>query len=327
MYLLNEIRCVDLEISTLCNASCPWCPRNFYGYPHNDGYPETNMSLAQAQKIFSPEFLNQIEFINVNGNYGDFVTVQDALETIEYLHTHSDANIVISTNGSARTAKFWRQLATYNPIVVFGIDGLADTHGIHRKNTNFDLVLKNASSFISAGGTAVWKMIKFDHNQHQIDDCRKLAEQLGFKEFELITNGRHDSIVFDNDGNFSYTIGTVQHIPETAVQLIQWLDDNNDNKIHYKLPVRNKISCESTNKKSIYIASNGEVYPCCFLGFYPKTYSSGIIQGNDQIKELLNGVEHNALVKPLAECIEWFNLVEQSWAKPTFEEEIGRAHV
>lgn len=320
MIQYNEIKEVHLELSSNCNAACPVCPRNMGGYAYNAGYPVTSLSLADIKKIFTPDFLSQLLTIIVNGNYGDFVTVQDALETIEYLHTHSEANIIISTNGSARTAKFWRQLATYNPIVIFGIDGLADTHALHRRSTNFDLVLKNASSFISAGGTAVWKMIRFDHNQHQIDECRILAEQMGFKEFELITDGRHNSIVFDNDGNFSYTIGTVQHIPETAVQLIQWLDDNNDNKIHYKLPIHNKISCESTNKKSIYVATNGEIYPCCYLGFYPKTYSSSIIQGNDQIKELLNGVEHNALIKPLAECVEWFNLVEQTWTKPTFED-------
>ena len=67
MINFGDIRDVHLEISSLCNASCPWCPRTFWGYPYNGGYPEANLSLAQATQIFQPEFLTQLKSIRING--------------------------------------------------------------------------------------------------------------------------------------------------------------------------------------------------------------------------------------------------------------------
>ena len=53
MILYNDIKDVHLEISSLCNASCPWCPRTFWGYPYNGGYPEVNLTLDHAKKILT----------------------------------------------------------------------------------------------------------------------------------------------------------------------------------------------------------------------------------------------------------------------------------
>lgn len=46
LYTVDEIRRVDMEISSLCNAECPLCPRNLYGFPYNDGYVERNLTLS-----------------------------------------------------------------------------------------------------------------------------------------------------------------------------------------------------------------------------------------------------------------------------------------
>ena len=73
MYNIEDIREVHLEISSLCNARCPECPRNYRGFPYNDGYPETNLTLDQVQQIFDPNFIGQIETLLINGNYGDFI--------------------------------------------------------------------------------------------------------------------------------------------------------------------------------------------------------------------------------------------------------------
>ena len=51
MISYQDIRDVHLEISSLCNASCPWCPRTFWGYTYNGGYPEVNLTLDNAKKI------------------------------------------------------------------------------------------------------------------------------------------------------------------------------------------------------------------------------------------------------------------------------------
>ena len=38
-------------------------------------------------------------------------------------------------------------------------------------------------SFINAGGSIPWEYLVFKHNQHQVEDAKKLAKELGFQEF------------------------------------------------------------------------------------------------------------------------------------------------
>ena len=84
MYKLQDITQLHLEVSTLCNARCPQCPRNFCGYPYNDGYPECNLTLEQVHKIFKPTFIKQLIWFHINGNYGDMVMNPETTDIIRY---------------------------------------------------------------------------------------------------------------------------------------------------------------------------------------------------------------------------------------------------
>ena len=165
MYSLQDIRNLHLEISSRCNAACPLCPRNFYGYPHNDGYVEHDMTLDEAQKIFDPVFVAQLNSVNINGNFGDAVMNPHTIDILQYFRScNANLIILISTNAGARNKKFWQQLALLDAHVYFCIDGLEDTHSIYRQNTLYQTVIKNACNFIQAGGHANWKMINFKQN-------------------------------------------------------------------------------------------------------------------------------------------------------------------
>jgi hypothetical protein len=61
------------------------------------------------------------------------------------------------------------------------------------------------------------------------------------------------------------------------------------------------------------------VYPCCYTGFSTKTFGRGEYNTavNAQIAPLIGN--NNALEYSLEECISWFNHVEESWAKDSFE--------
>lgn len=319
MIQYEQIKEVHLELSTNCNASCPLCPRNFYGYPHNGGYPITELSLADVQHILSPEFLQQLKIVQINGNLGDFILARDALAIVKYFRESNPLlRIDISTNAGARPDDFWRELAQYKPVVRFCIDGLEDTHSLYRRDTQFQTVIKHARAYIDAGGHAIWKMIKFDHNQHQISECRALSWQLGFAQFDSVDHGRNNGPVFDREGKHIYSIGDTMHYHDPAT-LIDWRKQSIQKQEHYNHTVHEKITCDTITKKTIYISAAGDVYPCCYLGFFPRTYGSDLYHGNDQIKHLLNGVENNAKEKPLRECIEWFNSVEESWKADSFE--------
>ena len=321
MISYDKIREVHLEISSLCNARCPLCPRNFRGYPYNDGYIEANLTLDNAKHIFTPDFLKQLTRININGNYGDAVMNPETPDIVEYFRSQNNHLIIdISTNASARNKSFWQRLAQAKVNVLFCLDGLEDTHHLYRQNTNWKTIIKNAKIFISAGGMAVWKMIQFDHNQHQIDDCKKLAKQLGFTDFELIDHGRDSGPVYDKQGNLLHVLGNYQG--ETSFEILFHKKRTDmvllEDIIPYVDP-KDNIDCYTKKARSIYISSIGDVYPCCYMGFNPKTYGKGEYHEavNAQIAPLIS--KNNALEYSLDECIQWFSHVEKSWTKDTFE--------
>lgn len=245
---------------------------------------------------------------------------REGLEIVEYFkQINPNLPITISTNGSARTADYWTQLGAMKPTVDFCLDGLEDTHSIYRKDTNFNTVIKNAQTFMSAGGIANWKMIKFDHNLHQIDECQRLAKELGFAKFDLVDHGRSNSKVYSKKGEYLYSFGTTDPREQSVEEVIHWTSVNSKNKDHYKDPIKATIQCGTKQDKMIYVSANGEVSPCCFLGFYPRTYSDSLMYGNEEIRALLDDVNNNAKEKPLRDCLEWFNRVEESWANESFE--------
>ena len=314
MINFKDIKDVHVELTTLCNARCPMCVRNGHGYPHNFGYPEASMSLEQVKQIFYPEFVKQLDTMSICGNYGDFVANQEALEIIDYFGTtNPQLRMIISTNGSARNIEFWQNLAKYNTQIYFCIDGLEDTHSIYRLDTSFSKIIKNATAFINAGGRAIWKMIMFKHNKHQIDQCSQLSKELGFADFNLTDHGRSKTTVFNKQGEYQYLIGPGEESKFNNVQdVIRWHE-----RLEFEYPEpKQELNCYSKNSKSIYVAANGEVYPCCYLGFYPKTFENGIIfsKRNKQLANLLEGKENNALLAGLEASIEWFNEIERSWS-------------
>jgi MoaA/NifB/PqqE/SkfB family radical SAM enzyme len=315
MIKYNEIQKVHLEISTRCNAACPLCPRNLHGVEIIEDYPLCDMSLPEVKQIFSVAFLQQLNQFLINGNLGDFVTARDGLAIVQYLRESApDLEIIISTNASAKP-NIWATLAQLKVIIQFDLDGLADTHSLYRQYTDWDLVINNARQFINAGGYAIWKMIKFDHNQHQIEDCRNLANEYGFAEFDVVDQGRDSGPVFNRNNEYTHTIGTTD-MPLNFVDLNNRFKTFRDDTWSYNeyIPVPKAVECGAKRDGSIYVAANGEVYPCCFTGFYPKQMRK---HGNAQLSTLVG--ENNALEYGLEHSIEWFNVFPTGWAQSTYE--------
>lgn len=322
MLRYEDIKQVHLEISSLCNARCPLCPRNFRGYNYNDGYIERNLTLDDVKKIFQPKFLEQISLININGNFGDMVMNQESPDIVEYFKSvNPNIRITISTNGSGRSRDFWRRLSN-NAEIDFCLDGLADTHILYRQNTDWKTIIKNAQHVIKNNGVAIWKFILFDHNKHQVEEAKKLAMDLGFRQFKLIDHGRNTGPVFDNKGNLSHVIGNYKgetsfpilfHKKKTDMVLLEDIIQNREPKFNVK--------CQAKTNSEIYITSTGDVYPCCFTGFSPRTYGHGEYHEaiNQQIKDLLPK-NNNALENSLEECVGWFNKIQDSWKIQSYEE-------
>ena len=320
MYSVDQIQHVHLEISSRCNAACPLCPRNLNGYPYNDGYIEHDMTLDQAKIIFQTAFLQQIKNLLINGNFGDAVMNPATVDIVRYFRSSNpDLKIMMSTNGGARDREYWQSLAKSDVEIMFCIDGLEDTHHLYRQNTLYQTVMRNAEIFIAAGGRAIWKMIKFDHNTHQIKQAQLLSQQKGFAQFRLIDLGRNQGPVFDQHGNLVHVMGQpmIQDFPTILKNRMHskvLLEDILDNR------QPRPINCQVKKQRSIYVSSTGDVYPCCYLGFDPKTYGHGNdhAAANAQFRDFVQ--QNNALEYNLSHCIAWFGNIENTWTIPTFEQ-------
>jgi sulfatase maturation enzyme AslB (radical SAM superfamily) len=289
--------------------------RNYRGHDYNSGYPDTELYFADIVHIFKPPLLQQLAQnpvygANFNGNLGDFAVSRDGVEIANYFAS-AGVKVNINTNGSSRSPSWWAKLAHPNIQIGFALDGLADTHALYRQDTDWHKIIENATAFIQAGGRAIWRFVPFDHNRHQEQECRRRAKELGFVGFENIYDGRDAGPVYTRSGEFSHWLGPAGNPPPIKDMLqshVTWFDSKTI-KLQKDTTELN-LRCRHKVDREIYLAADGTVYPCCYLGFYPTQMNHA---GNSQIKEIVQ--DNNALEHDLEHCLEWFDQVEQSWAK------------
>lgn len=254
MFNSTDITTVHIEITSRCQASCPMCPRT-----NNPHLRLNDWTIEDFKTIFTKAVLQQLKLIYFCGNYGDPIINNDLPLMCQYIKDNAPhIQVDIHTNGSARSTEWWKTLHSHLPkkhTIVFALDGLADTHSIYRVGTSFDVVLQNASTFINEGGNAHWVMIRFKHNQHQVNDAKLMAKQYKFNKFSVKDTTR-----------FGLQHTTLQ--PATDTQVVFF--DVDVFKQSYK---NASIDCYALKSKEIYIDADKHVYPCCYLAM-GKYYNS-----------------------------------------------------
>lgn len=299
MFKFNELKTIHLEISNNCQASCPMCSRNVNGGLENPLIKVNDWTLDEFKAIMSPQVLHQIETFYLCGTFGDPMMNNDLIEMCRYAkETNPNIYVHIHTNGGARKEEWWKQLAEALPVnhkVVFAIDGLEDTHSLYRIGTKYETVVRNAQAFMSAGGIAEWAYIIFLHNEHQVDEARQRANDLGFKYFTTKNSSRFliepRSPAVDKHGAVTHYIEPASFTP------MKFIDKSVIENWRQILSVA-EIECKVFKDKEIYIDAHKDFYACCWLANIPYSYITRDVAA-DVRQEMVK--QHNAMMERLGE--------------------------
>lgn len=280
-------------------------------------FEETYLDLDYFKRI-PVEVIQRAESILFNGVLGDPLAAPNFIEVCKYF---SDVNpkifITISTNGGLRNRQFFESLAEVltNGKVIFAIDGLKDTNHIYRVNVDYDKVIDNARWFIYSGGKAEWQFISFKHNEHQIEEARLTAKNLGFADFYVKPS--HRFVMESLTGEPRVSCGVKIEPPETNAHVLTFVPKFTFDEWH-KSTDNSDISCAAKKNQSVYIEYTGRVFPCCPISsanMYRRTFDPK--DGWDSLWEKHGKDNINLKSVPWDDIVngEFFREVENSWAK------------
>jgi len=297
---LEQITHLQIEPSSQCNSQCPHCPRfDFYDQGYSDGTLAPGLKLNHLNlvvlKNLELDKLKNLQRVTLEGDRGDPLMHPNFTELCDtFCQAPSKPKVTVITNGSIRNSEWWEKLGSkkYNNLeIIFSIDGLEDTNHLYRVGLNFKKIISNASAFIKAGGTAIWKLLVFEHNKHQIDNIKELAKNLGFARLHIVGA---DQTRFKNKDKWKVKYGNNIHY-------IKWVDHMNET-IFYKttknnskknLKLTNNFICPNLNDGGIYISYENFLIPCCMLhGDTQKEY-----QGKRELEKLTEGFHNLDLVE------------------------------
>lgn len=266
MSFYQEIKELDIEHSSICNAACPQCTRELrpgdYSWFNQTWLPNEFYSDRLPQDL-----LDNLDTIFFSGMVGDPCAAPNFLEVCEIIKQRAPhINIKISTNGGMKGPEWWAKLAKIlgtGSWVRFAIDGLEDTNHIYRVNVKWDKVAENSKSFIEAGGEAEWQYIVFKHNEHQVDQARELSQAMKFDRFVVRRSHRWlldalfetQYVGIDIPVNDKYVHPLILKRKKTF-PIVDALKESN----------KSKIKCEVQGRKSVYISADGWVFPCVYVG-------------------------------------------------------------
>ena len=278
MYRYDNIKQVHLEITQRCQAACPMCDRNENGGVDNRHITNAELSIDDCKKIFSPDFIRQLDAMYMCGNLGDPIVARDTLEVFKYFREHNPTMwLSMNTNAGAKTVEWWEELAKVinnKGAVIFSVDGLHDTNHLYRQNVVWDNVERNMRAFINTGGRARWDFLIFKHNEHQVAEAEALSKEWGCEKFQKKKSGRF--IVASGEtskethqaqnrkGEKTTIIAKPKSIDNQNIALLKQNEIEKSYGSMRDYYDKCSIKCKAVEKNEIFVTAEGLLMPCCW---------------------------------------------------------------
>jgi len=237
---LRDIKVLHLEPTDVCQAACPLCDRETD--PAFNKHEQHHLTMEQISALVSDQQIAGLDKMFMCGQYGDPAAGRHTQEIYQYFRSvNPTITLGMNTNGALQNYAWWYKLGKLfnqsRDYVVFSIDGLADTNHMYRRNVDWVKLMNNIRAYISAGGSAHWDMLVYKYNEHQVDECERLARDIGFTWFRAKVSKR---------GSFDSRLQ-----PATGWQP--------------PVMATGPIRCHALAESSAYIDAQGRMTPCCWL--------------------------------------------------------------
>ena len=331
MYRYKDIKSVHIEPTQGCNAACPQCDRNINGGKDNPYLTNAMLSSTDYYEMFPWHFIEQLDSMYMCGNLGDPCVSNYAVEGFRsFRNANPKIWLGMNTNGGARPDYFWEDLADIDVVVTFSIDGLEDTNHLYRQKVKWERVMENVKAFINRGGRAKWDFIVFKHNEHQVEEARQLAMDMGFEKFQVKKTGRFFSTVrhegkeshqaMDRKGNETQKLEKPdnKYINTALKKEHELIAEHGSMDAYYDAT---PINCKAIEKSEIFVTAESHVFPCCWTAGQQYKWYLGPREA--PIWKLIEDPDNISLRKhTIQEIVEgpFFKAIEDSWSCSSVKE-------
>ena len=256
---------LGIETGNICNLKCPLCPTGVEDLSMKKGF----MRLEVFKKVFD-EVKDSIQAINLY-SWGEPLLNPDLINIINYAKKNkTNVKIITSTNLNIRNDHLLSEFIKSGiDEVIISCDGVtAQTYVKYRKGGDFDLVMRNMKFLLAENkrlGMAVrliWNFIVFKHNEHEVEDAKQLAAELGI---ELRIGKMRTSMKDEILGAHGKSIE----------KDIDWIPDNPEYSAYNKEKMITKKIIKTCRKpwQEISVNWDGSIFPCCAI--YGDKYAYG----------------------------------------------------
>jgi MoaA/NifB/PqqE/SkfB family radical SAM enzyme len=256
MLTMPKVIDIEIELTTLCNAQCQLCYRNYKAYKEH--YPE-NKVRPLAEVIAQMDTFPDLEWVRLVGTISEPTLYKEFFYLVKYFKARK-VNIEICTNGDTHNPEWWAELASYmntDDKVYFSVCGSTqELHEVYRKNTKLSNILANARAFRSVTPVDYAQCIRFDYNDADFD-----SDQFKNMVSEFTNVYWTETFLLKDKSNYVDT-SRLNKLGPNPKKVDDYMFMDKLAKAKFASPVRGKPWCMSWEKQSQQIDIDGKVYPC-----------------------------------------------------------------